>query len=75
MMTHGVAVQFISAAAGYWVLTQASKERGRIKQLGQFLGLLIVVVSLVGVGCKLYYLMNSQGFPGGMSCPFFKKTP
>lgn len=67
----------ISAAAGYWVLTISEKERGRVKTLGQWLGLLIIVVSVVGAGCKLYCMMGSggMGMPGGMACPFVKKAP
>ena len=76
-MMHGVSVLLISAAAGYWVLTLSDKERGRVKQLGQWLGLAIIVISVVGAGCKLYCMMKSQGMgmPSGMSCPFTKKTP
>ena len=73
-MIGGVAMQLISSAAGYWVLTQASKEKGRVRQIGQFLGLFIIVVSLVGASCKLYYLSKMSGLcPPGATCPFMKK--
>ena len=75
-MIHGVSVQLISAAAGYWVLTMADKERGRVKTLGQWLGLAIIVISVVGAGCKLYCMTTGQGIsmPAGMACSFGKKA-
>ena len=76
-MMHGVSLLLISAAAGYWVLTMADKERGRVKQLGQWLGLAIVVISVFGAGCKLWCMYGSDkmGMPAGMACTFGKKAP
>ena len=74
MMTHGVSSLLISAAAGYWVLAQSGGQKGRVKQLGQFLGLLIIVVSVVGASCKLYCLWggpSAGGFP--MRCSVMGK--
>ena len=73
MFIHGVSGLLISAAAGYWVLTASGSQKGRIKTLGQWLGLVIVVVSLVGAACKVYYLTSGgKGFlcPSGKACPF-----
>ena len=81
MMVHGVAPLLISAAAGYWVLTNASKVKGRIKKFGQLLGGIIIAVSLIGATCKAYYLVtcNKAFFcPPGKACPFMgggKSTP
>lgn len=73
-MVHGVSSLLISAASGYWVLTHASGEKGRVKKLGQLLGLVIIAVSVVGAGCKLYYIGKMSGFcPSGPACPFVKK--
>ena len=75
-MTHGVSLLLISAAAGYWVLTQASKERDRVKKLGQMLGLAIIVASVVGIGCKLYFVGKMKGScPSVAACPFVKSAP
>lgn len=75
MFIHGVSGLLISAAAGYWVLTSSGSQKGRIKTLGQWLGLIIVVVSLVGAACKLYYITtgaSGKGYlcPSGKACPF-----
>ena len=76
MMTHGVSLLLISAAAGYWVLTMAGKEKGGVKQLGRWLGLILIVVSLLGAACKVYCLTNCpKGKAGwmGKACPFTGK--
>ncbi|MBI3318021.1 MAG: hypothetical protein HYZ90_02590 [Candidatus Omnitrophica bacterium] len=78
-MVHGVSSLLISAAAGYWVLAQSSAQRDRVKKLGQWLGLAIIVVSVVGTACKLYYAttgksMGSMLCPPGKSCPFTSKS-
>ena len=72
MMAHGVATLLISSAAGYWVLTSASSQKGRVKTLGQWLGLLIIAVSVVGAACKVYSLSNCKGKM--ISCPFTGAT-
>ena len=65
MMGGGIGALLIASAAGYWVLTQAGKERGREKQIGRLLGLLIIVVSLGGALYKVYVLSACRG----MACP------
>ena len=35
MFLHGISGLLIAAAAGYWVLTHAEKERGRVKKFGR----------------------------------------
>ncbi len=74
-MTQGIGTLLISAAVGYWVLTQASTQKAQVKKLGQILGLIIILVSVVGVACKIYYLSGGQCPPGGkgMICPFVGK--
>jgi hypothetical protein len=72
-MVHGVSPLFISAAAGYWVLTQAAKEKGRVKQLGQWLGIAIIALSVAGAACKLY-LITSACATGKPYCPFVGKS-
>ena len=76
MLLHGIGGLLVAAAAGYWVLTASQRERGRVKQLGQWLGLVIVVVSVAGAACKLYYLATGGYAGAGVSylCPFTGKT-
>ena len=62
----------ISAAAGYWVLERAHREKGGLKTVGQWLGAIIIVVSLTGVFCTVYTVAKSRGWcpwPGKMGCP------
>ncbi len=78
MLVHGISGLLIAAAAGYWVLTISQKERGRIKQLGQWLGLVIVLLSVAGAACKLYYTLTCQitgACPAGLKCPFGAQPP
>ncbi len=71
-MVHSIGILMISAAAGYWVLTLAAKEKGRVKMLGKVLGLVIILVSVLGSACKICYFMNcSRGMKG--ACPFTGK--
>jgi len=67
-MTHGVSSLLISAAAGYWVLTHAAKEKGQTKKYGKLLGLLIIVLSIGGAACKIYYQVTNCP-PGKYFCP------
>ncbi len=79
-MTHGIAPLLISAAAGYWVVTQAAGQKARMKKLGQILGWGIVLVSVLGASCKLYALATGQPMGkmycpiGGKICPFTGKS-
>lgn len=65
MMMHGIGILLISSAVGYWTLTAAGKEKGRIKTLGQYLGLLIIVLSLAGAACKAYCMVTGSACPPG----------
>ena len=79
-MVHGVAPLLISAAAGYWVVTQAAGQKARVKKLGQILGWAIVLVSVAGAACKLYAMATCQPLGklycpiGGKMCPFTGKS-
>ena len=62
----------ISAAAGYWVLERANRGKGLLKTVGQWLGAVIIVVSLAGVLCTVYSVAKMRGWcpvPGKMGCP------
>ena len=73
-MVYGVSGLLIAAAAGYWVLGQSAHQRDRIKALGQWLGLAIIAVSVVGAACKLYYLTTGKSV-GALMCPASKTCP
>lgn len=73
MLLQGVSGLLLSAAAGYWVYTQAEKEKPRVRKLGQLLGLAIIAVSVVGTGCKIYYLVTGNA-PGKFFCPYTGKS-
>ena len=76
MMGHGVAVLLVSAAAGYWVLAQSEHQKAGVRKLGQYLGLAIIVVSIVGAACKVYSLVTCYGGMGkGMACPMMPSVP
>ena len=83
MMTgHSAAPLLIAAAAGYWVMTQAEHEKGGVRKLGQYLGLAIVVASIIGSACKIYYAAtcaNPSWCPTpmmkGSACPMSKPMP
>ena len=69
-MVHGISLLMLSAVAGYWVLTLAAKEKGRVKTLGNALGFLIIVISVLAFACKVKTC--SYGMRGG-ACPFVGK--
>lgn len=79
MMGHGVPALLITAAVGYWVLTLAAKEKEQLRKVGNVVGLLIIVVSLLGAACKIYYQVSGKNCPpgwgkrGGMACPMTGK--
>ena len=63
-------------AVGYWVLTMAANQKGRLKKLGNWLGGLIIVVSLAGLICsavfraKKYCKYSKDGSCSIAACPF-----
>lgn len=73
MFLHGINGLLLSAAAGYWVYTQAEKEKNRVRKLGQLLGLAIIAISVVGAGCKIYYRITGKA-AGKFFCPFTGKS-
>ncbi len=62
-----------SAVAGYWVLERSeTHKQGNLRRLGRFLGWVVVLVSLVGVACRVYGVTSGAcSMKGkGMACPF-----
>ncbi|GEM_PF-3171130 len=76
-MEHGAAGLLFAAAAGYWVFERASTRKRSVMRVGQWVGGAIMVVSLVGVACRVWYMTGGAGGmchfgKGGkmLSCPF-----
>ena len=73
MIGHGTALLLFAAAAGYWVLERASTQKKNLKTIGQIVGAAIIVVSFMGIACKVYYLSKcvkgGYGGPPGTLCP------
>ena len=66
MYGHGLVGLLLAAVAGYWVLERASERKGQLKQVGFFVGSLIIVVSILGVACSIWCMASGNA---GM-CPF-----
>ena len=62
-MCHDGGTLLFAVAAGYWVVERASAQKGQLKQVGQFLGALIIVLALVGV---VLSALSSSCMHGGM---------
>lgn len=71
-MIGGTGLLLLSAAAGYWVLERsASHNKGNLKRVGQVVGWFMILASILGVVCKVYYLSTCP--PGSTMCPFTAK--
>jgi len=68
MMGHGTGALLIAAAAGYWVFERASTRKDPAKRIGQWVGGVIMAVSLIGVACQVWCVV---GGASGM-CKFGK---
>ncbi len=80
-MSYGVGPLLLAAVAGYWVLERAETHKGRLRKIGQLLGGLIILVSLVGVVCRVWCLAmcptgyGPMGKAGkGWFCPYNRQT-
>ena len=60
-MVHGTMGLLLAAVAGYWVLERAESHKGRLRNIGRLLGGLIIIVSLIGSACKIWYLATEKG--------------
>ena len=75
MLSHGVGMLLVGAVAGYWVLERAETHKGQLRQIGRLLGGAIIIMSLVGVVCRVWCLASEAGhcWMGGKKsgyCPF-----
>lgn len=70
----------LAAAAGYLVLERAAKQKGSVKQIGQAVGVFIIVASVAGVA---FQALGCGSKPRGaygshhkaLECPFTPKAP
>lgn len=77
MIHGGTGPLLLSAVAGYWVLERAARQKGRLQQIGRILGTAIIVISLVGVACRIWCIASCSKTPGmtmGGFCPFTSKA-
>ncbi len=81
MIGHGVEMLLLSTVAGYWVLERAETHKGQLRKVGQFLGGVIILVSLIGTICRVWYLISAatgscpmDKTGKGWHCPFMSKT-
>ena len=68
-MGHGAGILLLTAVAGYWVLERADTHKGDLKRVGKVLGWLIIVVSIAGVACNVWYVAKYRS----MYCPLPKR--
>ncbi len=67
-MLHGVGVLFLSAIGGYWVLERAATHKGSLRAVGQVIGGIIIIASLLGAICALWCPVVRQSY-----CPIMTK--
>ena len=75
-MVYGTGVLLLAAVGGYWVLERAASHKGTLKRVGQLLGTVLIIVSLIGVICTVWYAATCQtGSMGkGGFCPYTPKA-
>ena len=76
-MYSSIGILLLAAVAGYFVLERASRQKGQLRQVGLLVGSVVIVVSLFGVGCKVWALTSGTlGCYAGKMCPYsFKRAP
>ena len=78
-MVQGAGVLLLSAVAGYWALERSASHKGNLKNVGQLVGWVVIVVSLAGVACRVLSVATGGGkfcpLKGSTMCPFSSKNP
>ena len=72
----GTGTLLLAAVGGYWVLERASKQKGNLQRIGQVVGGLVILSSLIGVACRVWYVATCPPGDSGTKwfCPFTSKT-
>ena len=60
-MVHGIGVLLLGAIGGYWVLERAATHKGQLKQVGQLVGGLVILLSLAGAALQIWNLASGSG--------------
>lgn len=55
-----VAWLLLTMIGGYWVLERAASRPVPLRWIGQLIGAIVIVVSLIGVSCKIWALASDQ---------------
>ena len=75
----GIAMLLISLGIGYWVCIQAeAQKKGFLKQLGYWLGSIIIVLSILMSLCQLRCQATKKKYSRfgkipGQACPIVKR--
>ena len=69
-MIHEVGGLLVGAIGGYWVLERAETHKGSLRRLGRFLGWSIILISAIGVVCRVWCLASCKPGAMGRYCPF-----
>lgn len=67
-MMHGVGIFLLTAVAGYWVLERSSSHKGQLKSVGQILGWVVILGSLLSAVCSTW----CAGSGKNRWCPYGK---
>lgn len=67
-MGHGIGVLLFAVIGGYWLLERASSQKGQLKQVGMFLGSLVIVASVAGIVLQFWGMgaCGMRKYHGGM---------
>lgn len=87
MLYGSVGLLLLSAAAGYWVLERAQAQKKDLKHAGRVIGWAIIIVSFIGVACRVWAITMCQTGAcdkswcpmhpkkaGGLFCPLTSKA-
>jgi len=67
-MHYGVEGLLLTALGGYFVVERSAAQKGRVRKIGRFVGGLVIIVSFLGVACRVWCLAaGTKGY-----CPVHK---
>ena len=81
-MLSGIGLMLLAIVGGYIILERAASHRGDLKRIGQVLGVIVIAVSIVGVGCFVWHVSSGKSGRYGYGkhgkswqCSYHSKTP